>query len=68
VKTIKVNKHTIRADKIVAVEEGKFITNFAESTRGGYMCAIIYLESGHTISTTVDYEKVMEQWLGSMNS
>jgi len=61
VKLIKVNKHLIRSDKIVAIEEGKFLTNMLGGV-GGYFCAIIYLEGGHTISTTADHKEILSLW------
>jgi hypothetical protein len=63
---IKINKYTMRADKILAVEEGKFITNMGEPFRGGHFTATIFLEGGHTIHTTEDHAKVIEMWKSSM--
>ena len=65
---VKVGKHMIRADKIVAVEQGRFITNMNSSVQGGHMCAIIYLEGGHAINTTEDFEKVLKHWQTSIAS
>ena len=66
-KLIQIGKHHVRADKIVAIEEGKFITNMTGSLRGGFFSSILLLEGGHTISIAFDHEKAMEMWKSSMN-
>jgi hypothetical protein len=63
---VKIGKHHIRADKIIAVEEGKFITNMSENNRGGFFTSVLLLEGGHTISVAFDHEKAMEMWQAAM--
>lgn len=66
-KLIKIGKHHIRADKIIAIEEGKFVTNMTEPTRGGFFTSILLLEGGHTISVAFDHTKAMEMWKSAMS-
>ena len=67
VKLIKIGKHHVRADKIIAIEEGKFITDMTGSLRGGFFSSILLLEGGHTISIAFDHEKAMEMWKSSLD-